>query len=42
MKMIPGADVEQLDFLLGRKEQPVAPMGLLGPVRFYHSQDAVL
>ncbi len=29
-------------FLLGRKEQPVAPMGLLGPVRFYHSQDAVL
>lgn len=29
-------------FLLGRKEQPVAPMGLLGPVRFYHSQDAAL
>ena len=29
-------------FLLGRKEQPVAPMGLLGPVQFYHSQDAAL
>jgi hypothetical protein len=26
-------------FLLGRKEQPAAPMGLIGPVRIYYAEN---